>query len=221
MTALAHEAPEIEATVPESPVRHVPDVPDLDEVLWQAWKAMELPEGFRAEIIEGAIEVSPTGRANHGRIHNRLRRALDAFLAESEYAAYQDFNVVHDRKVWIPDIIVAPEDDEPHLDEDGLGFNASAVALVVEVVSPGHRDRQRDRARKRREYARAGIPVYVLVDSHDEGGTVTVLTGPNPKKGDWVGEHRVPYGTGVTVPDGPLKGFAVTEDITGPVRPKD
>ncbi|WP_232107944.1 MULTISPECIES: hypothetical protein [Streptomyces] len=34
---------------------------NLDEVLWQAWKAMELPEGYRAEIIEGAIEVSPTG----------------------------------------------------------------------------------------------------------------------------------------------------------------
>ncbi|MGW1049472.1 hypothetical protein ACWD4N_03580 [Streptomyces sp. NPDC002586] len=41
------------------------NVPDLDEVLWLAWKAMELPEGYRAEIIEGAIEVSPTGRLSH------------------------------------------------------------------------------------------------------------------------------------------------------------
>lgn len=47
MSALAHEAPYD---------------PGLDEVLWQAWKAMDLPEGYRAEITEGAIEVSPTGR---------------------------------------------------------------------------------------------------------------------------------------------------------------
>lgn len=27
----------------------------LDKVLWRVWKAMELPEGYRAEIIEGVI----------------------------------------------------------------------------------------------------------------------------------------------------------------------
>ncbi|WP_327414508.1 hypothetical protein [Streptomyces sp. NBC_01233] len=34
---------------------------DLDDVLWQAWKAMELPEGYHAEIVEGFIEESITG----------------------------------------------------------------------------------------------------------------------------------------------------------------
>ncbi|MGC0421261.1 hypothetical protein [Embleya sp. AB8] len=34
---------------------------ELDGFLWQTRNAMTLPEGFRAEIIEGAIEVSPTG----------------------------------------------------------------------------------------------------------------------------------------------------------------
>ncbi|MEU0412241.1 hypothetical protein ABZ307_31070 [Streptomyces griseorubiginosus] len=57
--------------------------PDLDEVLWQAWKAMELPEGYRAEIIEGAIEVSPTGRFTHALIVNRLRDALAILLKDS------------------------------------------------------------------------------------------------------------------------------------------
>ncbi|MFI2203620.1 hypothetical protein ACH47Z_23150 [Streptomyces sp. NPDC020192] len=58
MTALAHERPETMSKAPADSLNG----PDLDEVLWQAWKAMELPEGYRAEIIEGAIEVSPTGR---------------------------------------------------------------------------------------------------------------------------------------------------------------
>lgn len=97
-------------------------------------------------------------------------------------------------------------------------MNASAVERVVEVVSPGHRDRQRDRVRKRREYARAEIPVYVIIDDYDNHGTVTVLTGPLADKADWEGEHRVPYGTEVTVPEGPAKGFVITDSITGPSR---
>ncbi|GFE21878.1 hypothetical protein [Streptomyces nigrescens] len=96
MTALTQEKP---VTTPEATTPG----PDLDEVLWQAWKAMEPPEGLHAEIFEGSIKVSPTGRFAHGQIANRLRRAVDRHLDEGEWAAYQDINVVHDRKVWIPD----------------------------------------------------------------------------------------------------------------------
>ena len=67
MTAIAHERPE---TMTETQTEFS-NGPDLDEVLWQVWKAMELPEGYRAEIIEGAIEVSPTARRSHGLIANR------------------------------------------------------------------------------------------------------------------------------------------------------
>ncbi|OLZ71385.1 hypothetical protein AV521_10505 [Streptomyces sp. IMTB 2501] len=194
------------------------NVPDLDEVLWLAWKAMELPEGYRAEIIEGAIEVSPTGRLSHAQIVNRLRNRLVRFLGEGEHAAYQDTNVVHGLKAWISDVLIAPEDLEPHADEEGLGVAASAVSLVVEVASPGHRNLERDRMRKRREYARAGIPVYVLIDDYDGQGAVTLFTVPRPDKADWEDIHRVPYGTEITIPEGPAKGFVIGEAITGPKR---
>ncbi|MER7793613.1 Uma2 family endonuclease [Streptomyces sp. NPDC097640] len=210
MTALAHEAPTT-MEVPE-------DMPclELDEALWQAWKSLELPEGFHAEIVEGFIEVSPTGRSSHARVINRLRRALERHLEGSEFAVHHDWNVIHGRKAWVPDLFVAPEDDEEFLTEDGLGFAASAVKLVVEVVSPGHENQQRDRVRKRRAYARAGIPVYVLIDDHDNHGTVTVLTSPSPGEETYAAAIRVPYGTEVQIPEGPVKGFAITEDITGP-----
>ncbi|MFD4603425.1 Uma2 family endonuclease [Streptomyces sp. NPDC058464] len=214
MTALAHERPE---TMSEASADIV-NGPDLDEVLWQAWKAMELPEGYRAEIIEGAIEVSPTGRLTHAQITNRLRRALDKFLDGGEHACHQDTNVIHKRKGWIPDAFVAPEDLEEYADEEGLGVEASAVHLVVEVVSPGKRNQDRDRVRKRREYARAGIPVHVIIDDYDGQGAVTLFTGPRPDRADWEDIHRVPYGTEVTVPEGPAKGFVIGETITGPKR---
>ncbi|NUQ97568.1 MAG: Uma2 family endonuclease [Streptomyces sp.] len=192
--------------------------PDLDEVLWQAWKAMELPEGYRAEIIEGAIEVSPTGRFAHSQVVNLLRDALAIYLKDSEYGARNDTNVIHARRAWIPDGLVAPRDAELIEDEDGLGIKASALSMVVEVVSPGKSNQDRDRIRKRREYARAGIPMYVLIDDYDGQGAVTLFTGPRPDKADWDDIHRVPYGTEVTIPEGPAKGFVIGEAITGPKR---
>lgn len=204
MTALAHEV---------TPVVNNP-VPDLDEILWQAWKAMDLPEGYRAEIIEGAIEVSPTGRRRHAVLISRIRRALDAHLASGGHVAHQDANVIYRRKSWIPDIFVAPEDLDEIPDEEDLGVDAAGVPVVIEVVSPGNRNIERDRVRKRREYARAGIPVYVIVDDFDEGGAVLVLTAPNPKKAIYEDEHRVFYGAEVTIPSGPAKGFVIGEAIT-------
>ncbi|WP_369366028.1 Uma2 family endonuclease [Streptomyces sp. CG4] len=88
----------------------------------------------------------------------------------------------------------------------------------MEVASPGHRNLERDRMRKRREYARAGIPVYVLIDDYDGQGSVTLFTVPRPDKADWEDIHRVPYGTEITSPEGPAKGFVIGEAITGPKR---
>ncbi|WP_240980785.1 MULTISPECIES: hypothetical protein [unclassified Streptomyces] len=48
--------------------------------------------------------------------------------------------------------------------------------------------------------------------------SATVLTEPEPDKADWVGVHRVPYGTEVTISEGPAKGFVIDEAITGPKR---
>ncbi|MFF8783495.1 Uma2 family endonuclease [Streptomyces sp. NPDC015125] len=206
MTALAPEAP-----------GSTPGL-DLDELLWQAWKAMELPEGLRAEIVEGFIEVSPTGRFAHGQIANQLRRAIDKHLDEGEWAAYQDMNIVHDRKVWIPDCFIAPECPEEHVTDDGIGLKASAVQLVVEVVPPEHDGIERDRERKRHAYAGAGIPVYVLIDDHDGHGTVTVLAAPLPDESVYTDVRRARYGIDVIIPDGPAKGFTIGEAITGPPR---
>ncbi|MFE9632365.1 Uma2 family endonuclease [Streptomyces sp. NPDC006463] len=206
MTALAHEA-----ATPHS---------DLDEALWLAWQAAvdKLPEGFHAEIIEGSIEVSPTGRYSHGETANDLRDSLVVFLAGSGFAARQVMNVIHRRKVWIPDLFIAPKDAEKHVTEDGIGIKASALELVVEVVSPGRDSISRGRIRKRRAYARAGIPVYILIDDHDDRGTVTVLSAPDPDRAVYDDEVRAAYGTAITIPAGPAKGFVIGGDITGPGR---
>ncbi|MGO4430571.1 Uma2 family endonuclease, partial [Streptomyces sp. MCAF7] len=123
---------------------------------------------------------------------------------------------IHRRKVWIPDLVIAPQDLDEIPDEEGFGVDASGVAAVFEVVSPGREARARDRDRKRRAYARAGIPLYVIVDDFDGDGAVTVLTSPNPGKAGYADEHRVPYGTDAVIPDGPAKGFVIGDAIVRP-----
>ncbi|MFJ4617546.1 Uma2 family endonuclease [Streptomyces sp. NPDC088812] len=179
---------------------------------------MELPEGYRAEIIEGALEVSPTGRYSHSQIIFLLREALRDHLRRGDLAVRSGTNVIHEGSAWVPDLFVVARDPERYVTDDGLGLVAAGVRAVFEVTSPGKRSLERDRVKKRREYARAGIPVYVLIDDYDGQGAVTLLTGPRPDTADWEDVHRVPYGTEVTVPEGPAKGFVIGEAITGPKR---
>ncbi|WP_065963658.1 Uma2 family endonuclease [Streptomyces sparsogenes] len=188
----------------------------LDDFMWRAWKAMWPLDGLRPEIIEEAIEVSPPPRRRHSVVANRLRQASGAHLADGGHAAYQGLTVIHHRKAWTPDLVIAPRDLDELSDEEDLGVDASGVAAVFEVVSPGREARSRDRERKRRAYARAGIPLYVMIDDFDGEGTVSVLTSPNPDKAVYADDHRVPYGSDAVVPDGPAKGFAIGEAITKP-----
>jgi hypothetical protein len=132
MTGLADEV---------APVTYDEPVSGLDEFLWTTWKALELPEGYRVETIEGAIEVSPTGR-HHMVLVNRLRRLLEELLQGSDHAVWHDGYVIHRRKCWIPDLFVASADLDELPDEEDLGVDAAGVVMVIEVRlagSPEHR----------------------------------------------------------------------------------
>ncbi|WP_317620056.1 Uma2 family endonuclease [Streptomyces sp. CBMA156] len=191
---------------------------DLDQVLWEIWKSSDLPEGYRMEIIEENLAVSPTGGSRHFSINREVLHALYDHLRGSSWAPGNDCNVIHGLKVLIPDGFVAPKDIEEVEHPDGLGLLASGVALVVETVSPGAENRKRDHILKHRAYAAAGIPVYVIIDDHDDGGAVTLLTDPDPERREYATSTRVPYGKEAVIPEGPAKGFVIGPEITGERR---
>ena len=58
----------------------------------------------------------------------------------------------------------------------------------------------------------------MLIDDYAGHGTVRVLTAPAPGEAAYAAEIRAPYGTEVTNPEGPAKGFTIGESITGPPR---
>ncbi|WP_168724319.1 Uma2 family endonuclease [Streptomyces sp. A1547] len=135
-------------------------------------------------------------------------------LADSGLDIYQDGNIIRGRKVCIPDLFVGPEDLDEIPDEEGLGVDATRVPLVAEIVSPGKEAHRWDHIRKRRWYAQAGIPVYVVIDDFDDEGTVTVFSAPDPEKGTYATKTTVGYRTSVVIPDGPAKGLTIGEELT-------
>lgn len=79
---------------------------------------------------------------------------------------------------------------------------SNGADLVMEVVSPDPRDRDRDYHEKRNEYAASGIPEYWIVDPETQAITVLVLSGT---KYHLHGEFKL--GTSATSPL--LPGFEV------------
>lgn len=127
------------------------------------------PESSRVELHQGSIVVNPPPIGQHPKLVNAtlgwlLRHgvALDRVLWE---AGVSDASWEADG--FVPDLVVVAEaaDVDPKLSWQP----ADRFVLVVEVQSPGTRDR--DLGNKRRCYAGAGL-CYVMIDP--VGRTVTV-----------------------------------------------
>src|SRR5262249_55719115 len=100
-----------------------------------------------------------------------------------------------------PDVVFMHKDNA---DRIGKKFWRGAD-LVMEVVSEGDEDRRRDLKKNPKDYARAGIPEYWIVDPQEE--TITVLR--------LADKHYAVHGTfgkGTTATSHLLSGFSV--DVT-------
>jgi Uma2 family endonuclease len=138
-----------------------------------------LPEdGKRYELADGWLtELSPSPWHDHAadRLKDILRDA--ARLAGAEvYVAGGPNDISTPAGVRKPDVFVVPRDvARAAISGKVRTYYAADLLLVVEVISPRSGSEQVDRVRKVAEYARAGIPVYWIVDLEPEV-KVTILT---------------------------------------------
>ena len=130
-------------------------------------------DGERWELVAGVPVMSPTETPA-----NRATVFTVGFLLRTQLGAGYHFEPDSDvflpptggrDTVRIPDLLVrrrTPGVRTPHGDLTG-------VVLVVEVVSPG--SVRTDRVAKRREYATAGIPNYLIVDVRGDVPTLSLI----------------------------------------------
>jgi len=123
----------------------------------RTWDSFEPPEGWHAELLAGEIVMQASPSALHDFIIRNLVRQVGA-----PYEAWGERHIrISERYIPRADAVIVADED---VLLTGNEWPAEIVRVVVEVVSPGREAQNRDRRDKRRWYAEAGIPVYVLVD---------------------------------------------------------
>ena len=169
------------------------------ETLLDFFLSLDTPEGIRAELVEGEIVVTPPTDGDH---EDYLDLIDDQVRAQSatrmQFAGGKGLKLPglesQPADHVIPDATIAPREKRifrgtpPWMPAEGVG-----IAMVVEVTSS---DPRKDRIAKRCGYARAGIPLYLLVDRHKS--TVTLFS--DPKDGDYRGSHTTPFGKPLPLP---------------------
>jgi Uma2 family endonuclease len=93
-----------------------------------------------------------------------------------------------------PDLTIIKEE---HIDQllarNTIRLSMAAPELVVEVVSPGNLQRDRDYIAKRSQYQSRNIPVYWIVDPQTQEIMVLTLTPTGYQEQVYRGSDRLPF----------------------------
>jgi Uma2 family endonuclease len=125
--------------------------------------ADRLLETTRVEYVDqGVLLVMNPPGIEHRRIMASLNRAFYAFLPVGWFMNSENFQwdlADGTGRFYVPDLVIVPPGARTAEEE------RAAIALVAEVTSPTSPDTVlNDRKTKPVQYARAGVPLYLLID---------------------------------------------------------
>jgi Uma2 family endonuclease len=148
---------------------------------WTYADLVALPEDqLRHELIDGEHFVTPSPSTDHQQISKRLFLALDRVVEKEELGEvlYAPFDVKLSLfTVLVPDLVFFTT--ERYARAVNAKHATAAPDLVVEILSPG--TRRRDKGRKRAIYDREGVREYWIVDP--EARSITALRRPHAGAG--------------------------------------
>ncbi|WP_174861400.1 Uma2 family endonuclease [Embleya hyalina] len=185
------------------------EIPTQEDVVLDGFLALDTPLGFRAELIEGEIVVTPPPSGRHEHI---IAEMVDQIVVGTDTPMHFSGNkglrvesagALSGNHV-IPDGTFAPRELSLFRDAESW-MPCAGVAMVVEVTS---QRAEIDREAKRRSYARSGIPLYLLVDR--EKGKATLFS--EPEGDDYTTAHSGPFGKEIELP-APFKMTLDTSDF--------
>ncbi|MEU1706486.1 Uma2 family endonuclease [Streptomyces sp. NPDC005706] len=174
----------------------------LDE-MFERLEKMPVPEGYKVEIVEGTVFMSPQ-RDTHWEI------ILD--FVEQLRTKYPRKRVKSDVRIDYPghlngfatDVTVMAEGAART--EDGR-WDCGDVAFVAEIISRG--TAANDYGPKKAAYAEAGVPVYVIADPYR--GECHVLT--HPRDGKYALEVKADFGEELDLTGTPIGLVLKTDEF--------
>ena len=169
-----------------------------EDVLLEGFLALDTPEGFRAELIEGEIVVTPPPDGEHEHYISRIvRQVLMRSRTDMDFSGNKGLKLQSrdacPKDHVIPDVTFAPLERGLFRTADSW-MPCDGVAMVIEVTSSKP---QTDREAKRRCYARGGVPLYLLVDR--EASMVTLFS--DPDKDDYRRLFKRVFGDPLPLPE--------------------
>lgn len=127
-------------------------------------------DGWRYELVDGSLIVSPPPGAVHQRTASRLGRLLEPLMPPGMEVLHGGAGLeLDDSTLLVPDLVVVRSDSA--FDEEVL--RPEDVLLAVEVVSPSNA--RNDLVLKRSLYASAAIADYWILDGRT-GPRITVMS---------------------------------------------
>ncbi|MFI7384500.1 Uma2 family endonuclease [Streptomyces sp. NPDC049813] len=164
-----------------------------DEIV-RIWEETDAPEGCRVEIIEGIVTLAPPPSEEHNDAAELVQRLLYGVVPE-KYGIYQTLGlVVADAAgLYIPDLCIVPRAAL----RERRRVQAAEAELVVEITSKGNANH--DRVKKAHGYAKAGVPLYLLLDPWLSGRPTATLYG-DPAHGTYRVLDSVEYGEVLALP---------------------
>ncbi|GGX52627.1 hypothetical protein GCM10010358_02930 [Streptomyces minutiscleroticus] len=168
------------------------------DVLLEGFLALETPEGFRAELIEGEIVVTPPPDGDHEKYISRMvRQVIERSRTDMDFSGNKGLKLrsadAGPRSHTIPDVTFAPVELDLFAAAESW-MPCDGVAMVVEVTSTRP---QADREAERRCHARGGIPLYLLVDR----GASSVTLFSDPQGHDYRQHCTMPLGKPIALPE--------------------
>lgn len=156
---------------------------------------MPVPEGFRVEIVGGAVHMTPQ-RDTHWEIIRRIVRSVeDRFGMDVKVFSDVRIDFPGRENGFCPD--VAKLSDSAKKDDEGR-WHYKNVEFIAEVISQS--TASNDYGPKKTAYALAEVPVYLIADPYQ--GRCHLFT--QPKDGEYVSELSVDFGVDIDLTTTPV-----------------
>ncbi|QDV45695.1 hypothetical protein Enr13x_55740 [Stieleria neptunia] len=139
---------------------------------WSEEEFLKFHTNRMAELAEGRLEILPMPNLKHQRMLRLLLGWLENAMPEGGTALFAPLPIrLFPGTIREPDLLYIAPENRPAADVD----YPDHLDLVMEIVSPGSEARHRDYTDKRRDYAKAGVAEYWIVDPVEQRVTVLSL----------------------------------------------
>jgi len=142
--------------------------PAPNRVRWTTADLELFPDDGKCyEIIDGELIVTRAPRWSHQEVAGRIFAALDSWCQTTALgrAAMGPGLIFTDEDNVIPDVVWASHERLDQLMDEAEHLTG-APELVVEVLSPGEKNEQRDKQLKLKLYSQQGVQEYWIVDKN-------------------------------------------------------